>query len=218
MNRCLLLLFSIMSVGSFVSNVPHQLFGEWSVWHSHTPVMKGSNKLIVGIYPNSHLEVIDKKTIGPCILEKVKIGKYTFTENENKTTELKLNANDNDEYEHQFVDITFERKDYYVRSIFGIGLDNLPIRRSTTCYDFQKMSLYFIGKEDLFLTFTVQGTEDNEPKTLYDGNDNVLCYHLVRNIRTKEPSINVPLSTLIATHMTSIFFNYILMHLFHIMN
>lgn len=212
MNRYLLLLLSVLSVNAFISHVP-QLFGEWSVWHSNTPFIKGSNKVIVGIYPNSRLEVIDKKTIGPCILEKVKIGKYTLSENEQKCKEFDMNDH---EYEHQFVDITFERKDYYVRSIFGIGLDNLPIRRTTTSDYYQKMSLYIIGKGDLFLTFTSQDTGDTHPKPVYDGNENVLCYHLVRNIRTKEPSINVPLSTLIATHLASIFLNYILMHLFHI--
>lgn len=194
------LLFSVISVDAFVSHIPHQLFGEWSVWHSNTPSVQESNKVIVGIYPNSRLEVIDKKTIGPCILEKVKYGKYIVDNNDNDIIKL-----DNEEYKHKLVDVKFERKDYYIRSIFGIGLDNLPIRRTTTCDYFQKMSLYIIGKGDLFLT-SQQNDEDND----------ILCYHLVRNIRTKEPSINVPLSTLIATHMASIFFNYILMHLFHV--
>jgi len=154
-----------------------KLFGEWSVWHSNTPSFIGPNRMIVGIYPESLIEVSQKYCIGPCILEKTKVGTYSLYDDDMKKDQCNIR-------------LDFHQKNVHLLSIFGIGLDNLPIFFREKWDYSEDMSLYVVEQGDLFLTFHSQSY-------LY-------CYHLIRNVRTIEPSVNVPFSTLVATHIVGV--------------
>ena len=176
----------------------HRLLGEWSVWHSNVPSSMGSNRVIVGLYPDSMIEVSQKFCIGPCILEKTKFGTYELE----KTYEYEKER-DLDPVYRTSVHLHFHRRRHHLLSVFGIGLDSVPLTISESWTYEQDMSLYIVEQGDLFLTFPSK--EDAQ----------VYCYHLVRNVRTKEPSVNVPLSTLVATHIFGTLISEVIKHLKH---
>lgn len=177
------------NIHAFHQPLHHRLFGEWSVWHSNVPSFMGPNRMTVGLYPDSIIEVSQKFCIGPCILEKTKVGSYRL-----EPTYEYEKKNDLDPVYRTSVHLHFHHRCHHILSVFGIGLDNLPLKFTEPFEYNQDMSLFIVEQGDLYLTF---------PSTKDTSND-MYCYHLVRKVQTKEPSVNVPLSTLVATHLLSI--------------
>lgn len=181
---------------AFPQHLNRQLLGEWSLWHSNVPSASGSNQMIVALYPDSVIEVSEKRCVGPCIFQKIKTGEYTVKEDYEYEKERDL-----DPVYRTSVCIEFHRRRQHLLSLFGIGLDNMPIVFSEPLQYKQEMSLFVVEQGDLFLTF---------PSSQEDVQNDMYCYHLVRNVRPKEPSVNVPLSTLVATHLVSMLLNELL--------
>ena len=165
--------------------------------------------MIVALYPDSVIEVSEKRCVGPCIFQKVKTGEYTIKEDYEYEKERDL-----DPVYRTSVCIEFHRRRHHLLSLFGIGLDNISIVFSESLAYKQEMSLFVVEQGDLLLTFPSShgegGEEDNTQNDIY-------CYHLVRNVRAKEPSVNVPLSTLVATHLVSILLNEALHIMKHVL-
>lgn len=205
-HRCVLLLYCIMTMSlggiteAYRQPLHHRLFGEWSIWHSNVPSFMGPNSMVVGLYPDSIIEVSQKFCIGPCLVEKTKVGKYQVGleyEYEKK--------NDLDPVYRTSVHIEFHQRSHHLLSLFGVGLDSFPLKATEPFRYQQDMSLFIVEQGDLYLTFPSSASHDNEDETIY-------CYHLVRNVRAKEPSVNVPLSTLVVTHVISSLITDILRH------
>lgn len=169
-----------------------QLYGEWTIWHSHNPSFKGSNRMLVGLYPESNIEVSYREYNGPWMIETRKIG--TFTIDNDFTYDNKIKT-DFDPIFKSNVCIKYEKEEKRVLSFLGIGFDDIsPLRvenHNVTLF----MKLYIVDKNDLFLT-----NSRNEH------------YHLMRSIRVNEPSINVPISTLIATNLIGMIMTAIIQH------
>jgi hypothetical protein len=181
-----------MMISGFQTGPQSQLFGEWTVWHSHNPSFRGSNKMLVGLYPDSIIEVTYKQYIGPWLIETRKIGEFTFQKDVTHKHK-KNNRKRKRPYQHlppiyksSNVCVQYSKKYVKILSFLGIGFDDIsPLH--TQLHDVcLNMSLFIVDKNDLFLTMNNNKDEH---------------YHLIRSIRVNEPSINVPISTLIATNI-----------------
>jgi hypothetical protein len=89
--------------------------------------------------------------------------------------------------------VEFSSLDWKILSLFGIGFEVIPILIPLDVpahIQNMNLDLSIVGNDDLFLT------SDHH------------SYHLVRSIRTNEPSINVPFSTLVATQLTGMYITY----------
>ena len=176
-----------------------QLYGEWTMWHSHNPSFKGSNRMLVGLYPESNIEVSYREYKGPWLIETRKIGKFyfedDFTYNDDSTTNFDPICKSN-------VCVQYNKKEQKVLSFLGIGFDDIsPLHIES--HDVKlNMKLYIVDRNDLFLTMN-----QNEH------------YHLMRSIRVNEPAVNIPISTLIATNivgmiMTALIHHYYILKIF----
>ena len=186
------------------------LFGEWSVWHSNFPNFVGSNKMRVHLYPERVIEVAQRKYSGPWLYEKRFRGTYN----------LSLNGDDDDintSRDASVVSLRFHDVEKKLVSVFGIGLDDVPILVYQEKDDDHNidMHLNIAGRDDLFLTAPLSVIQDMTEYTMpLNGSDDIICYHLVRSVRNDEPSPNVPISTFIATQILGTWICYILHYIF----
>jgi hypothetical protein len=172
-----------------------QLYGEWTMWHSHNPSFKGSNRMLVGLYPESNIEVSYREYTGPWMIETRKIGTFHFD------NDLRYDDNDNkmktdfDPICKSNVCVEYKQKEKRVLSFLGIGFDDISPLQVESHNVTLHMKLYIVDRNDLFLTM--------------NQNDH---YHLMRSIRVNEPTINVPISTLIATNIVGMMMTAIIQH------
>ena len=176
------------------NNTPHpQLYGEWMIWHSHNPSFKGSNRMLVSLYPESVIEVCYKEYQGPWLIETRKTGEFYFTED--LTYESDSGMTNFEPICKSNICVQYKQKERKVLSFLGIGFDDIsPLH--TEPHDVKlNMKLYIVDRNDLFLTLN-----DHEH------------YHLMRSVRVNEPNINVPISTLIATNLFGMIMTALIHH------
>lgn len=182
MKSLIIFLNLYLSFGYRFSTPKPQLYGEWTVWHSHHLSYKGSNRMLVRLYPESTIEVCYREYIGPWLIETRKFGEFNLDD------DIEYNQ---DHMKNKFdpvcksnVSIQYQKKEYKLLSFLGIGFDNVSPLRSEDYNIKLKMKLYIVDRNDLFLTI-----------------NNQEHYHLIRSIRLNEPDVNIPISTLIATNL-----------------
>lgn len=193
-----LLLFKCI-LGYRMTAPRQQLYGEWIMWHSHHPSFRGSNRMIVSLYPESVIEVCYREYKGPWLMETRKIGELHF-DNENFTYEEDT-TNMNPICKSN-VCIQYKQKERKILSFLGIGFDDISPLHIESHQVKLNMQLYIVDRNDLFLTMN-----DNQH------------YHLMRYVRVNEPTINIPISTLIATNivgmiMTALIHHYYILKIF----
>ena len=176
------------------STLKCQLYGEWTIWHSHHPSSKGSNRILVGLYPESTIDVCYREYNGPWLIETRKTGDFDLG------ADLKYEKSNHnfDPVCKSSIRVTYHKKEKKILSFLGIGLDDISPLCAEKYHCEIDMFLYIVDRNDLFLTLNDQGG----------------YYHLMRSVRVNEPVINIPISTLIATNlfgmvMTAIIHSYL---------
>lgn len=151
--RALCIIVFIQLVQSFrITSLKSQLYGEWSVWHSHE---QGSNKIVVGLYPESNIEICYRKYQGPWLIQTRKIGHFYI-----------IGEND----QEPLVSIQYNEKEYKILSFLGIGFDDISLTRKDNYPINVDMKLYVVDRNDLFLSMSnkehyhlVRSVRVNEP-------------------------------------------------------
>ena len=175
-------------------NLAH-LYGEWSLWYANLHSFAGPNKIMVYLYPKSSLEIVYKRTIGPCLFVDRELGSFTGDLEDQKVEEVPDVT-----LQRVHVNVTFTERSRSMVSFLGIGVEELDLRYPIPLRGNQEnMELVVVGRDDLFLT---------TPKTQ-------TTYHLIRSSWINQPSINVPFSTLVATQVVGTVIGYFL-HYFHL--
>lgn len=189
-----LLLFKCFADSYRITTPKSQLYGEWTIWHSHHPSSKGSNRMLVGLYPESIIEVCYREYKGPWLIETRKMGEFHMDDD--------LMYDDNNNSKNKFdpvcksnICIQYQKKERKVLSFLGIGFDDISPLHTEDHTTKLNMKLYIVDRNDLFLTI-------NEKEH----------YHLMRSIRVNEPNINVPISTLIATNLFGMIMTALIHH------
>lgn len=182
-----LLLVAHVTMAYRMTTPKSQLYGEWTIWHSHHhSSSKASNRILVGLYPESIIEVCYREYKGPWLIETRKMGEF-YLENDSKTNFDPVCKSN--------ICVQYSKKEEKILSFLGIGFDDispLHIEEHNIKLD---MKLYVVDRNDLFLTIN-----ENE------------YYHLMRSIRLNEPMINIPISTLIATNVFGMIMTAIIHH------
>jgi len=161
-----------------------RLYGEWTMWHSTAPQFDTPNAVLIWLYPPSRIEICWRKTMGPFLYEDRWIGDL-FIWGMTECDSVEANVCNNR------VHVEFDQGFRRVLSVCGIGLDDvLQMPRSKTG-QVLTMDLQNIGKDDMFLMSSRHS------------------YHLVRSMRLNEPTINIPLSTLVATQLAGMLVTHI---------
>jgi hypothetical protein len=164
-----------------------RLYGEWILWHSTLYDIPETNRMVVRIYPNDNFLVSYRYRCGPLILNREKFGNYKcICDRSNKRNcKLKLEL--------------YNKNDKLI-SCFGLGLQFLQLKTNDVPID-QKYDLIMTcsGHDDIFLTT--------------DSLKNNLSFHLIRSVRVIEPTVEVSLSSFIATQILGIIISQ-LIHLF----
>jgi hypothetical protein len=173
-----------------------QLYGEWTVWHSHHSSSKGSNRMLVGLYPESIIEVCYREYQGHWLIETRKIGEFQIQDDFiYNSPSIRFNQRQFDPVSKSNVCVFYQKKERKILSFLGIGFDDISPLRTEEHHVRLNMTLYIVDRNDLFLTISDQGH-----------------YHLMRSIRVNEPSVNVPISTLIATNLFGMVMTAVLHH------
>ena len=193
---------SSLRTGGLTQEISY-LFGEWSIWHSNFPTHEGSNKMRVYLFPERMIKVSHKKWQGPWLFEKCLKGQYILD---------KTNSLHNEIYSHKVV-VQFNEYERRLISVLGIGVDDVPIIFKKKINHNIDMHLNIVGRDDLFLKTTLSSVNKLSDSIIHD-EDGVIFYHLVRCIRSDEPSSNVPLSTFVVTQILGTGICYLIHFLF----
>jgi hypothetical protein len=183
------------------TNFLMQMYGEWSLWHANFPSFSGPNRVLVCIFPEGMLEITYLHNVGPFLLKDYQMGKYRFLFPSKISKKISKKIS-NDEFSimkgssSSSVEVHFYHRRYQLLSIFGVGLDNLPIHYKVPRNVKKKLDVHVVGRDDLFLRVKTGKDENNIEASLF--------YHLVRCIRNDQPTVNVPLSTLVFTQVMGI--------------
>lgn len=172
-----------------------QLYGEWSLWHSTDPSFKGPNRVMVSLHPDNMIDVCHKRHMGPFLVRDKRIGKFIVSDDQ-QTAECVVSGLDAICTGDVIVD--FYSSERRLLSVFGIGLDKCPLIFENKIELESNMRLHVVGRDDLFLT------------------SDQCYYHLVRSIRANQPTVDVPLSTLMSTQLMSMLIAYMLHMIFHV--
>lgn len=192
------------------SFIPEQLlshlYGEWSVWHSNLPHFVGPNKIMVNLYPQNCLEVKMKEYVGPCLYEKKWIGSYRLTNIGCETNGLSNFPDDFQTVCSSGVDISFTEIVHSMVSLFGIGVDEVPVPiKKAKCTNIS-MKLSIVGRDDMYLTVSNRELKDFITRRL--PLEKHTSYHLVRSIYNDQPKVNTPFSTFIVTQLLGTLIGY----------
>lgn len=172
-------------------NLAH-LYGEWSLWYANLHSFAGPNKIMVYLYPKTNLEIVYKRTIGPCLFVDRELGSF------NGNLEEWREDRSSSSLRRVHVNVTFTERSRSMVSFLGIGVEELDLRYPIPLRGNQEnMELVIVGRDDLFLT---------TPKTQ-------TTYHLIRSSWINQPSINVPFSTLVATQVVGTVIGFFLHYL-----
>ena len=197
---------SFLSTAGFLFADRVFYYGEWSVWHSNLPKFLGPNKVMVNLFPEDELQISHKKYVGPFLLEKKWKGHYNlFTNTEDRDTH-NLSPTQRDCV--GIVNIIFREKEHVLVSLFGIGVDEIPLTFLRSDSIPLTMDLRIVGNNDMYLTVSNTQLQKFLARSLPV--DKTTSYHLVRSIQNDQPKINVPLSTLLATQLFSMIMGYLL--------
>lgn len=172
-----------------------QLYGEWSLWHSNDASFKGPNRVLVYLHPDDMIDVCHTRHVGPFLVQDKRIGRWRGADPEN--TECVINGLDS--VCTGDVSIDFYSSERRLMSIMGIGINDCPLAFENKISINNRMRLHVVGRDDLFLTSRM---------------DDGCYYHLIRSIRTNQPSVDIPFSTLMSTQIVSMLITY-LFHLIH---
>lgn len=189
----LLLFKCVADTYRIITTPKSQLYGEWTIWHSHHSSSKGSNRMLVGLYPESIIEVCYREYKGPWLIETRKMGEFYIDDDlmyDDNTSQNKF-----DPVCKSNICIQYQKKEQKVLSFLGIGFDDISPLHTEDHTIKLNMKLYIVDRNDLFLTI-------NEKEH----------YHLMRSIRVNEPNINVPISTLIATNLFGMIMTALIHH------
>jgi len=183
------------------------LYGEWSLWYADFRSFVGPNKIMVYLYPKTNLEIVYKRTIGPCLFVDKEIGSFTmkhleYHPNIQDPSDDVSDVSDMNDMNHLIhVNITFKKRSRCLVSILGIGLEELEVRYPIPLRENQEnMEMVVVGRDDLFLTTTASPTFST-------------TYHLIRSSWVDQPTINVPFSTLVATQVLGMVIGWMLHYL-----
>jgi len=168
-----------------------QLYGEWSLWHSNDASFKGPNRVLVYLHPDDMIDVCHTRHVGPFLVQDKRIGRWRGIDDEN--TECVISGLDSICTGDVHVD--FHSSQRRLMSIMGIGINDCPLAFENKIMINIRMRLHVVGRDDLFLTSTM---------------DDGCYYHLIRSIRTNQPSVDIPFSTLMSTQLVSMLITYIL--------
>ena len=155
---------------------------------------------MVYLYPKTNLEIVYKRSIGPCLFVDKEIGSFTLKHLEERNDLNDLHdLHDMNHLIH--VNITFKERSRCLVSILGIGLEELEVRYPIPLRENQEnMEMVVVGRDDLFLTTTASPTFST-------------TYHLIRSSWVDQPTINVPFSTLVATQVLGMMIGWMLHYL-----
>ena len=180
-------------------------YGEWSVWHSNLPQFMGPNKIMVNLFPHDELQISHKKFLGPFLYEKKWTGRYTLDPKEEK------GGGQSEKWKpvcEGVVHLSFCEMERYPVSLFGIGVDEIPLAMTTRPdSSLLTMDLSIVGNDDMYLT--VSNTELQKFLRRSLPLDKTTSYHLVRSIQNDQPKVNVPISTFIATQLLGTLMGYV---------
>jgi len=199
-----MLLTPMVMTGTIPERILYQLYGEWSVWHSSLPHFVGPNKIMVNLYPHNSLEVQLKQYVGPCLYEKKWIGNFHLVDIdkcriENVPEDFQSVCSCN-------VNIVFTEMIHSMISVFGIGVDEIPIPIKKTRRSNISMELNIVGRDDLYLTVFNHELQDFLSRPL--SSEKKTSYHLIRSIYNDQPRVNVPFSTFIVTQLLGTLIGY----------
>jgi len=183
-------------------------YGEWSVWHSNLPQFMGPNKIMVNLFPHDELQISHKKFLGPFLYEKKWTGRYTLDSNHNKDVSLPSSMNGWKPVCEGVVHLAFCEMERYPVSLFGIGIDEIPLPMTTRPdSSLLTMDLSIVGNDDMYLTVSNAELQKFLRRALPV--DKTTSYHLVRSIQNDQPKVNVPISTFIATQLLGTLMGYV---------
>lgn len=183
----------------------YQLYGEWMVWHSTTSSsFYDPNTIMVRLYPSFCIDICIKHNIGPFIIEEIRTGRIRVRDMNCRV----LMNKDLSEFQPvctERVYIGFLEKRTKMISAFGIGMSCFEVCKPH--HQLLSMDLHVVGRDDLYMTKKRRNDKQN------------ISYHLVRSVRSNQPSIDVPFLTLVSTQLVGMFvckILKILMDFYHI--
>lgn len=180
-------------------------YGEWSVWHSNLPKFMGPNKIMVNLFPHDELQISHKKFLGPFLYEKKWRGNYTVDSVDSPYSPDSPNHLVNNTLVH----IQFHEMERYPVSLFGIGVDEIPlVMTRQPDVSALKMDLNIVHNNDMYLTVPNSQLQKFLRRSL--PLDKTTSYHLVRSIYNDQPKVNVPISTFIATQLLGTLMGYVI--------
>ena len=168
-----------------------RLYGEWSLWHSTAPDFRKPDCVVIYLYPNARIDLCVFQTMGPFLLQDRQMGNFSV---KNHGVEPHVH--------NPYVHIDFVHGERRVLSVFGIGVDDSPVSFPLYMDEQSRqmnLKLDIVGPDDLFLTSRFHS------------------HHLVRSMKRNVPSINVPFSTLVATHLTGMMISFFVKKMLMIM-
>lgn len=180
-------------------------YGEWSVWHSNLPKFMGPNKIMVNLFPHDELQISHKKFLGPFLYEKKWRGNYTV----DSIDSIDSIDSPNHLANNTLVHIQFHEMERYPVSLFGIGVDEIPlVMTRQPDVSTLKMDLNIVHNNDMYLTVPNSQLQKFLRRSL--PLDKTTSYHLVRSIYNDQPKVNVPISTFIATQLLGTLMGYVI--------
>jgi hypothetical protein len=202
-----------LAVLAFSSTVPiqsilYQLYGEWSVWHSNLPHFLGPNRVKVNLYPQQQLEISVKRYIGPFLYERKWAGRYALGDTSCASGEGCDFPQDFKPLCDAKVGIEFSEMIVRMISVFGIGVDEVPLPLKRVKNTNLVMDLSIVGRDDMYLTVPNDQLSRLLNRRRVLPPDKRTSYHLVRCVQDDQPRVSVPFSTFVATQLLGTFMGY----------